>query len=655
MGPTSGLNGGRQGSESYASSIVEAVSAPSSLSTSTLLAGSKRVVVQSCSSQTDITGSANPEDRLICAHPILDVITQQEGAYCFSRSEADSKELTSGREQGGWYQEIKAAVGASQPGAGAELGARWPLRPGETNISLWESVKLWQVKGKLRNTDRSLRRDKVIENSRERRSVNKLNNRRRAREVKVKPPSAKAQDPRGDQININRKEWFKKRRGRKLREDSGRGEANKGKESKAKGFSAIKLQGAPWGKPGVDFPQRTVGLFAQNTQPIAGSMGCRQLKTEGGEGGGSYASSMVEATYTSSGRPSTPPACSRIGGRQRNTRKKDQKNKLFRIKRIRKKDRYCWRVLRIATLNMRGLAKPGKWYEVEDWMSRKKIDILLLQETKMDRTQEVVRSRYTWLLSGNDEGNFTHYGVGIVFKNELRGRIIDKQGGGDRKMRIRLQADKQVEIINCYAPIARALFATEAQMEKEKDTFYDGVKKWVKEAKGSRIKLVAGDFNSRIQTRYEGEEKHIGKYTFSPESVDIESRDSSIVDNRMRLVDLLVEEDLVAMNTVFKKQNQKLFTYTEDKGGKKEPPFVRFTGSLEERNKEYRFETLDYMCIQHRWRNGCMNVENDLSCKLATDHVPLVSDFRFKLKKLIKKGKGEEEVHEGYTTEEDGF
>ena len=57
------------------------------------------------------------------------------------------------------------------------------------------------------------------------------------------------------------------------------------------------------------------------------------------------------------------------------------------------------------------------------------MDILLLQETKLGFTQELRGKNYTWLLSGKDESNFTHYGVGMVIRNELRGRIIDKEAG----------------------------------------------------------------------------------------------------------------------------------------------------------------------------------------------------------------------------------
>ena len=100
-------------------------------------------------------------------------------------------------------------------------------------------------------------------------------------------------------------------------------------------------------------------------------------------------------------------------------------------------------------------------------------------------------------------------------------------------------------------------------MEEYKDKIYEELKAWVKESRGSRIKVVAGDFNARVQTQYEGEERHIRKHTFSPHNVDIESRDISVLDNRMRMVEMLVQEDMVAMNTRFKKQEWKLFTFEE--------------------------------------------------------------------------------------------
>ena len=82
----------------------------------------------------------------------------------------------------------------------------------------------------------------------------------------------------------------------------------------------------------------------------------------------------------------------------------------------RKRERDMWSRLRVATLNVRGLASPGKWVEVEKWMKKKKVDVLLIQETKIGISQEVKRKYYTWYLSGDDSSSFTHFGVGIVIQ-----------------------------------------------------------------------------------------------------------------------------------------------------------------------------------------------------------------------------------------------
>ena len=71
----------------------------------------------------------------------------------------------------------------------------------------------------------------------------------------------------------------------------------------------------------------------------------------------------------------------------------------------------------IATLNVRGLNKPGRYDEVEKWILENDIDILCLQETKIASNQVVSRTRYTWHLSGeyridNSEGTL-HTGVAL--------------------------------------------------------------------------------------------------------------------------------------------------------------------------------------------------------------------------------------------------
>ena len=43
---------------------------------------------------------------------------------------------------------------------------------------------------------------------------------------------------------------------------------------------------------------------------------------------------------------------------------------------------------------------------------------------------------------------------------------------------------------------------------------------------------------------------------------------------------------MVALNTTFKKRDEKLYTFTEDKkSGRRDPPYVRYIGSEENRDK----------------------------------------------------------------------
>jgi exonuclease III len=55
---------------------------------------------------------------------------------------------------------------------------------------------------------------------------------------------------------------------------------------------------------------------------------------------------------------------------------------------------------KFATLNIRGIKKPGVREEIDSWMSEKQIDILCLQETRNNQNSRETMKNYTWLFSG---------------------------------------------------------------------------------------------------------------------------------------------------------------------------------------------------------------------------------------------------------------
>ena len=56
-------------------------------------------------------------------------------------------------------------------------------------------------------------------------------------------------------------------------------------------------------------------------------------------------------------------------------------------------------MIKIGTINLRGMKQQGKREELERWMTKKNIGITCAQETHVSKNCE-----YTWYLNGSDEG-----------------------------------------------------------------------------------------------------------------------------------------------------------------------------------------------------------------------------------------------------------
>ena len=72
---------------------------------------------------------------------------------------------------------------------------------------------------------------------------------------------------------------------------------------------------------------------------------------------------------------------------------------------------------------------------------------------------------------------------------------------------------------------------------------------------------------------------------------------TGVVENRELFQQSLERDGLVLMNTQFPKQEQLLLSYKEDKAHPGGPPYTRA-----------KYDTLDYVLTQQRWRNACKNV-----------------------------------------------
>ncbi len=60
------------------------------------------------------------------------------------------------------------------------------------------------------------------------------------------------------------------------------------------------------------------------------------------------------------------------------------------------------KIIRIATLSAHGMKRVGKREEIEAWMKRKGIHILVIQETAIEQDSREIRGEYTWYFSGEN-------------------------------------------------------------------------------------------------------------------------------------------------------------------------------------------------------------------------------------------------------------
>ena len=149
----------------------------------------------------------------------------------------------------------------------------------------------------------------------------------------------------------------------------------------------------------------------------------------------------------------------------------------------------------------------GKASEVVETVSRRRVDLCCLQETrwKMEGVKQIVGkdSRYKLFWSGNDNATG---GVGVLLAEEWWEKVFEVVRVSDRIILIRMTIGKTVFVFVCvYAPQANL-------SEFEKDRFYRMLQCTVAKIPASEQLFVCGDWNGHITSQSTGfEEVHGGQ------------------------------------------------------------------------------------------------------------------------------------------------
>ena len=328
---------------------------------------------------------------------------------------------------------------------------------------------------------------------------------------------------------------------------------------------------------------------------------------------------------------------SRTAERKENAKSQEYKGNLY------------GKMINLGTLNIRSTIRAGIREETEKWMTDNHIDILFIQETKQAHTTKEARGQFTWYFSGknkNENDNSRPIGVGMVIKNSLNELIEQLEAVTDKLMTCTFNFQPKLTCINVYMLHAQ-------HTEEDKEAQYEELQKIIERTNNNHPIIILGDFNARIQCRNNqnaNETQVIGPHTFDKDNVDIDNRSEQVKWNRQILIDFCLEKHYIVANTWFQKQNHKLATFME-------------IGTRREHNiKRGNWEQIDFILIQHRWRNAIRDCESDTMANIDSDHCPIkvkiCAKYKAPKKNMIKNQKYEkcsqeqnEKVNKAYKEE----
>ena len=231
---------------------------------------------------------------------------------------------------------------------------------------------------------------------------------------------------------------------------------------------------------------------------------------------------------------------------------------------------------------------------------------MCLQETRIagDTTETIKDSTgvpsYKLFASGHEQQGM--HGVAIGIHTRLTNHVMEWKACGARMCYIRLYATPvAISIICAYAP-------TEDSSEPDKERFYLELQKYLEHVPNKEVLIIGGDFNAKIGSPLDSDKQNIGRFA-------IGSRNA----NGELLANFAVLNDFVLSNTTFQKKIHSLYTWRSNDNKTK--------------------NQIDYMLIPKRWRTSVINTYNTRLFLSHTDHKPVISMIRLRLKAYTKKAK----------------
>ncbi len=257
--------------------------------------------------------------------------------------------------------------------------------------------------------------------------------------------------------------------------------------------------------------------------------------------------------------------------------------------------------LRIGTLNIGTL--KGKTSEVVETVTRRRIDLCCLQETRwkgglvptQNRMLTGKDSCYKLFWAGNKEGSG---GVGILLAERWVPNVFEVARVSDRIILLKLAIGTDIyTFLSVYAPQV-------GLSDASKDNFYDDLRQVVAKLPPSEIPILLGDWNGHVGSASAGYEGVHGGHGWGTRNAEGE-----------RVLEFAESCGMLVGNTCFQKRPSHLITYTS--GGAS--------------------TQIDYVLLKRSFRKWVRDVKVIPGEEIAPQHHLLVCDFRADIPPMPKK------------------
>lgn len=203
----------------------------------------------------------------------------------------------------------------------------------------------------------------------------------------------------------------------------------------------------------------------------------------------------------------------------------------------------------IATYNIRTMRTDSHLEELEQELKNIKWDVVGICETRLQGEKKItLRSGHTLYLN-NSETNHSQGGVAFMVNRKIEHSITKYQAISERVIYlvIRLSRRYSIQIIHCYAPTSTA-------SDESIQQFYEDITR-AKNSENSHYVIITGDFNAKVGKRESNDTKYVGNFGLGHRN-----------DRGGMLVNYLNSEKLFCLNTFFKKQAQRKWTWLSPDG-----------------------------------------------------------------------------------------